>query len=263
MLLQISVVAAEIYTWRDEQGGTHYSDRGTQEAKIVDVIPGYAYFDVKKVVDGDTVVLSHGEKIRLLGINTPEVARKDKPAEAGGETAKSWLRQQVAGKKVRLQKDLSKRDKYGRTLAHLFTQDGTHLNLLMLQRGLGTVNIYPPNLQYAEQFIIAQQQAETGHLGIWQLPAYAVENIRDINALKQRGWRRLLGEIQAIRQRRKYTYLEFTENFSARIHNQNLALFVDVQQYVGKQVELRGWVKRNKTNYSMLLRHPSTIIILD
>ena len=64
---------AEIYRWQDAKGSAHFSDRFQPDAKIVNIKPGYDFYSVKTVYDGDTVQLEDGRKIRLLGINTPEV----------------------------------------------------------------------------------------------------------------------------------------------------------------------------------------------
>lgn len=113
---------AEIYEWQDANGSKHFSDRPVVDAKIVDIKPGYDFYRVKTVYDGDTVVLEDGRKIRFLGINTPEVQHRDKQADAGGDEAKRWLTDQLKNTKVRLEVGTEKTDKYGRTLAHLFTE---------------------------------------------------------------------------------------------------------------------------------------------
>ncbi|MGZ4981330.1 MAG: thermonuclease family protein [Methylobacter sp.] len=115
-------VNAEIYQWQDAQGSKHFSDRPVADAKIVDIKPGYGFYTVKTVYDGDTVVLEDGRKIRLLGINTPEVQHRGKLADAGGDEAKQWLTDKLKNTKVRLEAGVEKTDKYGRTLAHLFTE---------------------------------------------------------------------------------------------------------------------------------------------
>ena len=77
-------VEAEIYQWQDAKGNEHFSDRFHLDAKTVKIKPGYGFYSVKTVYDGDTVALEDGRKIRLLGINTPEVQHKNKLADAGG-----------------------------------------------------------------------------------------------------------------------------------------------------------------------------------
>jgi len=98
-------VDAEIYQWLDVKGSEHFSDRFHPDAKTVNIKPGYDYYRVKTVYDGDTIVLEDGRKIRLLGINTPEVQHKDKRADAGGEDAKVWLINKLQHARIRLEFD--------------------------------------------------------------------------------------------------------------------------------------------------------------
>jgi micrococcal nuclease len=115
-------VDAEVYQWQDAKGSEHFSDQFHPDAKTVNIKSGYDFYRVKTVYDGDTVVLEDGRKIRLWGITTPEVQHKDKMADAGGEDAKAWLINKLKHARVRLEFDFQKTDKYGRTLAHLFSE---------------------------------------------------------------------------------------------------------------------------------------------
>jgi micrococcal nuclease len=252
-------VNAEIYQWRDAQGSKHFSDRPVADAKIVDIKPGYGFNAVKTVYDGDTVVLVDGRKIRLLGINTPEVQHLDKLADAGGDEAKEWLTDKLKNTKVRLEGGVEKTDKYGRTLAHLFTEKKDHINLQLVAAGLAVVNIYPPNLHYVDELVKAQNQAEQAKLGIWQRPEYAAMPVASLTEAGHPGWTRLVGKVAGVRKTRKSTYLEFTDMFEARIENKWLDLFPDVDSYVGKTIEVRGWLSKSKGHFFMLIRHPSSI----
>ena len=151
---------AEIYQWQDVGGNKHFSDQSHPQAKILDIKPSYGFYTVIKVYDGDTVVLSDDRKVRLLGINTPEVRHRDKMADAGGDEAKQWLKNKLENTKVRLVTDAEKTDKYGRILAHLFTEKKEHINLELVKVGLAEVSIYPPNLLYADELLKAQDLAE-------------------------------------------------------------------------------------------------------
>jgi micrococcal nuclease len=252
-------VNAEIYQWQDAQGSKHFSDRPVADAKIVDIKPGYGFNAVKTVYDGDTVVLVDGRKIRLLGINTPEVQHLDKLADAGGDEAKEWLTDKLKNTKVRLEVGVEKTDKYGRTLAHLFTEKKEHINLQLVAAGLAVVNIYPPNLHYVDELVKAQNQAEQAKLGIWQRPEYAAMSDASLTEAGHPGWTRLVGKVAGVRKTRKSTYLEFTDMFEARIENKWLDLFPDVDSYVGKTIEVRGWLSKSKGHFFMLIRHPSSI----
>lgn len=259
LLAWSSWTGAEIYQWRDDGGNRHFSDRPSPGAKIVDIQPGYSFYRVKKVFDGDTVLLEDGRRIRLLGINTPEVQHKNEGAQAGGDEAKRWLTDKLRNGKVRLETDAEKTDKYKRTLAHLFTEDNEHINLQLVAAGLATVNIYPPNLQYAEELVNAQDQVEQAGLGIWRRAEYAVMPVSRLAGQGHAGWTRLVGRVMKIRNSRKYSYLEFSSQFEARIERKWLSLFPDMNSYLGRSIEVRGWLNKNRNGFSMLIRHPSAI----
>jgi micrococcal nuclease len=252
-------VDAEIYQWQDAEGSEHFSDRFHPDAKTVKIKPGYGFYSVKTVYDGDTVVLEDGRKIRLLGINTPEVQHKDKMADAGGEDAKAWLINKLQHSKVRLEFDFDKTDKYGRTLAHLFSEKKEHINLSLVKAGLATISIYPPNLLYVNELLAAENKAEQNKLGIWRLPEYAAIPVSNLTKARHPRWSRLVGKVVAIRNTPKSIDLVFSSQFEARIERKWQSLFPDVNSYLGKTVELRGWVNRSRKHFSLLIRHPSAI----
>ena len=253
----------EVFIWQDANGKTYYSDQPGADSRVMHIKPGDSYYFVKKVYDGDTVLLDNGQKVRLLGINTPEVESRNKDEEPGGIEAKHWLQNRLSGKKVRLVRDAGRKDKYGRILAHLFTQQDEHINLELVINGLATLNIHPPNLKYADELLAAQQQAEAKSFGLWGYPRYAAKPVTAIRQGQSKGWQRLTGHVRAIRESRKSWYLEFTDSFAARIQKQYLALFPEINFYEGKEIEIRGWVKRKKQRYTMLIRHPSAVKILN
>ncbi len=255
-------VNAQIYEWQDAGGSKHFSDRPVADAKIIDIKPGYDFYKVKTVYDGDTVVLEDGRKIRFLGINTPEVQHRDKTADAGGDEAKQWLIDKLKNTRVRLEVGVEKTDKYGRTLAHVFTEQKQHINLQLVAAGLAAVSIYPPELLYVNELVKAQAQAEQAGLGIWRRPEYAAMPVASLSEAGHPGWTRLVGKVVNIRTTRKSIYLEFSNTFEARIESKWLDLFPDVNGYLGKTIEVRGWLNKSKGHLSMLIRHPSAIKFL-
>ena len=250
---------AEIYQWFDAKGNKHFSDRPHQDAQTLQINPGYTFYYVKKVYDGDTVLLANGNKIRLLGINTPEVEGRYKTAQAGGEEAKRWLQKKLQNKKVRLLKDVEKKDKYGRLLAHIFTEDKQHINLELVKAGLASVNIHPPNLKFTDQLLKAEQQAELARLGIWNYKEYAPKQSNQIKQARFKGWQRVVGQINNIRHGRKYSYLNFSDTFALKIERKFMGLFPELESYVGKKLEARGWINKHKNRYSMFIRHPAQL----
>ncbi len=254
---------ADIFVWNTPEGKTYYSDQNRAGSRKLVIHPGYSYHRVSRIYDGDTLFLENGQIVRLAGINTPEIEGKYRHAEPGGEQAKKWLIKRLGGKKVRLQLDIQKKDRYGRTLAYIFTQEGDNVNVELVRQGLAFVNIYPPNLAHAQALQMAQALAEAEHRGIWRLPYYRITPIKTISPENYRGWKRLSAQVQNIRQGRKYSYLDLTTNVNIRIANKNLHLFPDLRGFVGKHVIISGWLARKKQSFSILLRHPSSIKVLD
>ena len=250
---------AEIFQWIDGSGNKHFSDRPHPDATTLRINPGYTYYDVKKIYDGDTILLANGKKVRFLGINTPEVEGRNKAVQAGGEEAKHWLQKKLKNKRVRLLKDIEKQDKYGRLLAHIFTEDKQHINLELVKSGLASVNIHPPNLKYTDELLKAELQAERYRLGIWNYKEYAPKPVNQITQARFKGWQRVVGQIKNIRHTRKYSYLNLSDNFGVKIEKKTTGLFPELESYVGKKVEVRGWINKNKNRYSMFIRHPSQI----
>jgi len=256
------IFATEIYRSEDDQGRVTYSDTASAESRQVKIISrSYRHLHhVSRIYDGDTVILEDGKHVRLLGINTPEIKNHQREDEPGGVAAKKWLQAQLQDNKVYLEHDQVKQDKYKRLLAHLYLPDGKHLNLALLENGLATVSIIPPNLRHAEELIHAQQQAEKLKLGIWSMPDYQPQPLSQISN-HDKGWQRFTGTPVSIKKNRKYTRLIFNDKVDIRIANINLDLFPALTTYLGKPLEIRGWVSRSKDHYSILIYHPSALIL--
>jgi len=256
---------SEIYRIVDETGRVTYSDKAAESTKNIQQvkIPIQSYrqfFTVKSVYDGDTIILENNKRVRLLGINTPEIQSRHRDAEPGGIAAKEWLQRQIKDQKIYLEYDLEKQDKYSRQLAHVFLADGTHINIELLKKGLAFMSIVPPNLRYVEAFNRAQKQAEAQNKGIWTEPRYQVQPLTRI-ASGHRGWQRYTGILQHIQQRRSFTYLTFNDQVSIRIANDHLSLFPALDTYLGKKMEIRGWVSRRNNKFTISIQHPSALVL--
>lgn len=131
-----------------------------------------SYFKVKKVVDGDTFWLDDGSekglKVRLIGVDAPE-SRKTGNKDVGyfGKEAKNYLTNLLFGKSVRLEYDVDKTDRYGRTLAYVYLEDGTFVNAHLVKYGYATILTVPPNVKYADYFLKLQAEARENNRGLW------------------------------------------------------------------------------------------------
>lgn len=131
------------------------------------------FYPVSRIVDGDTFWVNDGSekgiKIRLTGIDAPETRNsRNKVKTAFGEESTRYLTGLIAGKKVRLEYDIDTLDRYGRTLAYVYLEDGTFVNARMVRKGYATVMTTPPNVRYAETFVELARKARKRKLGLWK-----------------------------------------------------------------------------------------------
>ncbi len=127
---------------------------------------------VEHVVDGDTVDVVLGdrqERVRLIGIDTPEVYVADGPPECYGPEASAFTKQLLPeGTEVRLERDVVGRDDYGRLLAYVYrADDGRMVNELIVAAGFAQPLTIPPNSTFAHRFVAAAREAEAAGLGLW------------------------------------------------------------------------------------------------
>ncbi len=121
---------------------------------------------VVKVIDGDTLEVEGGKRIGYIGIDTPETVDPRKPVECFGRQASNKNRKLVEGKRVRLEKDISKKDKYGRLLRYIWVGD-TLVNEVLVKEGYAYASSYPPDVKYQDRLNVAQKFAREGNIGLW------------------------------------------------------------------------------------------------
>ncbi len=121
---------------------------------------------VKRVIDGDTFVLDSDERVRLIGIDTPETKHPTKGVQPYGPEASDFTKNAIEGKEVKLEFDVDLYDRYNRFLAYVY-YNNVFLNEELVLMGLAVVSTYPPNVKYVDRFISAQNQSKKQKLGIW------------------------------------------------------------------------------------------------
>jgi len=132
-----------------------------------------AWYTIKKFVDGDTFWIDDstttGIKVRLIGMDTPESRKTgNKQKHPMGKEVSQYVETLLTGKKVRLEFDVQTHDRYGRVLAYVFLEDGTHLNAHLIEKGYALLMTVPPNVKYADTFYALQVQAREKKLGLWK-----------------------------------------------------------------------------------------------
>jgi micrococcal nuclease len=128
---------------------------------------------VRRVVDGDTLVLDGDERVRLIGVDTPESVDPRRPIQWYGKEAAAYARSLLQGRRVRLEPDAEPRDRYGRTLAYLHLEDGTFVNQRLVEEGYAFAYRHPPNVKYADLLREAERRAREAGKGLWSDPAKA------------------------------------------------------------------------------------------
>lgn len=127
---------------------------------------------VKRVLDGDTFDLTDGRRIRMLGIDAPEVSHENQPAQPYSREATDWLRSRIEGASVLLRIDSTKKDRYGRTLAWVYDEQGKMLNEELLAEGLVRLLAdfgLPADLE--PQLRQAESEARILKKGVWSVKA--------------------------------------------------------------------------------------------
>src|SRR5687767_7509734 len=145
-----------------------YTARGTASATALEGL-------VVRVVDGDTIHVRIGdrvEKVRYIGVNTPETHHPRRGVEAGGREAHDVNRDLVTGKRVRLELDVQERDRHGRLLAYVWVGD-LMVNAELVRRGYAKVLTVPPNVRYQERLLALQREARGAGRGLWGAGAAA------------------------------------------------------------------------------------------
>jgi len=121
---------------------------------------------VTRVIDGDTIELANGEKVRYIGVDTPELHHPQKEVEYYAQEAYGANRRLVEGKRVRLELDVEERDRYGRILAYVYVDD-LMVNEWLVANGYARVATFPPNVKYAERFLQLEREARQAKVGLW------------------------------------------------------------------------------------------------
>ena len=141
--------------------------RGLLVTPSADPAAGERQAVVQRAVDGDTVVLVGGDRVRYIGVDTPELHHPKKPVQFYAREAMEFNRRLVEGKTVRLEFDVERRDKYGRLLAYVYLPDGTFVNAELVRQGYAQLLTFPPNVKHVDLFRKLQTEAREANRGLW------------------------------------------------------------------------------------------------
>jgi micrococcal nuclease len=153
------VVIAAGYGWQKLDGGSSPGSSGSRVARVV------------RVVDGDTILVSVGgrqERVRYIGVDTPETVKPNTPVQCFGKRASAFNHALVEGREVRLVADAEARDRYGRLLAYVYREpDDLFVNAELVRRGYATTLSIAPNVRFAARLHDLATAARRAGRGLW------------------------------------------------------------------------------------------------
>jgi micrococcal nuclease len=141
-----------------------------ERASWPDPPKGAVAAEVQRVVDGDTflaTVRGRRERVRIIGVDTPESVDPNRPDEPFGEEASNFAKHHLTGETVRMAGDAEPRDRYGRMLAYVWLADGRFWNALLAAEGYAQQLTIPPNVTYADLFRRLVSEARREDRGLW------------------------------------------------------------------------------------------------
>ncbi len=225
---------------------------------------------VQRVVDGDTLRLADGRSVRLIGINAPEVAHNRRPAEPFAEQAKRRLQALVSENsgRVAVQVGQQAKDRYGRTLAHVYNAHGQNIEAQLLAEGLGLQVAIAPNVALLACQQLAERQARSARLGVWQQSLMLTAE-----QLSASGFALIHGKVVKVEQNRGEIWLQMDGPLVVHVAEKALPTFElkTLRSLQGRRVEVRGWVidrarrgnqQSGQARWMLPLTHPGMLEVL-
>jgi len=221
----------------------------------------YESVRLKWVYDGDTIQLSDGRKIRLIGINTPEISHNKKAAQAYSQQALQYLKTRLTGEdRLFLTWDKDKRDKYSRYLAYVSLADGSDVQAESISQGLAMSIVVPPNDQYLACYRQLESTARKQKRGIWTQAKYQIIKAEELSYSIQ-GYRFISGKIIKLIHLKQAVLLQLANNFSVYVPNKVFAE-LNKKTKVGEQILVRGWISYFRKKPQIKLYHAANIELL-
>jgi len=197
--------------------------------------------ELQRVIDGDTLLLVGGERLRVIGINTPELLSERGPAQAFSSRAKAAAQAFFAGSRhIGLRRGQQRRDRHGRSLAQVYNAGGDSLGQRLLERGLAMHVVVPPNSRDWQCLAAAEAEARATRRGLWgsaePLAATAL-------TASQAGFVWVRGQVDSV-SRSADSYWLTLGALAVRIKDGDLRYFpgADINSWRGRRLTLRGWM---------------------
>lgn len=215
---------------------------------------------VAKVTDGDTLALTTGQRVRIIGINTLELNARTQASRASARAATDALRTLIGNREITLLPGPESHDRHGRRLAHVLNSDGVDVGSELIRRGHATAVAVAENTLCADHHFTLETVARSDALGIWDAPSewYVDE---DKLARDSRGFKLMRTTIASINAPGNRPVIRFSNGVSATL-GKHWPDAPPAKTLVGTRVEIRGWVSGKGTRPKLTLHHPLNMRIL-
>lgn len=214
---------------------------------------------VARAYDGDSLWLTDGREVRLIGINAPELGRDGAPDQPLAAAARDRLDRLVRGRTVRLQYDVERADHYGRTLAYVVLPDGRDLQQLLVREGLAWFIAVAPNVAHRDAYRAAEAEARAARRGLWARVDYRPVPAEELTP-DQVGFRRILGTVRRVDDHGAWAALRLAAGVVLTLPRS--AVGPDPRVFKGKRVVARGWLTAYKNGLRMRITDPTMLEIL-
>jgi len=217
---------------------------------------------IKAITDGDTVVLSTGQRVRLIGINTPELGN-GKQQQAFAAQARDTLAALIpAGTQVRLVHEQEHQDRHRRLLAHVVREsDALRVSDELLAKGLAAQSAVYPNTACASYFDHLETKAKNKQLGLWGKDNPWRINASELNA-KRAGFRIVSGTVTRVTHTNKSTQLIIDDKLTLQVRHK-IFKQLPISRFDGVKVQVRGWISIRKNKATVWLNHPANLQVLN
>ncbi len=238
------------------------------------------YYQVKEVIDGDTIILENGHQVRYLGIDAPEISHENVKEECGGKEATIANIDLLKGKRIRLIADQTDKDNYGRLLRYVYTDTGELVNYTLVKQGYAQALDQPPLGKFNNFFFQAQKRAKSEKLGIWK-KCFNTSSIKDPELPSKcmsttESWKHI-GDYGCVRykvnnisyEENRNIWLNETEKvlsgFSATIFPSQFNNFIDnlVVNYKSKTIQVTGNIRMYRNRPLVIIKSPSQLRIIN
>ncbi|WGL15507.1 thermonuclease family protein [Microbulbifer bruguierae] len=203
---------------------------------------------LQKVIDGDTLRLRDGRRVRLIGVNAPELAHGKHKAQPLAREAREFTERFLAGGDLELVYDRDRHDNHGRVLAHVYNHRGDSLESALLSAGLAFHIAIAPNFALAECLASREQEARAHGRGIWAPGVWPVLKAAEVRP-GDGGFVRLTGTVKNVDQNR-YLWLELDGPVAVRLPQPRDNGHFGGRDWQGRKIEVKGWLVDRGAKYS-------------